>query len=233
MRVRNDSYERGIDMALLHGQGKGKGLEVEYAGIDLIERSLSYEFEVTRKPIEVLDSFQTRRYVAGIREWSFRLRSLDRNMPSNGEVKLVGIAPGPADDFHAVGTAFIDASFLKEDLHFQYDVDIWEHLLKPLSASLVYPAEEQRRKGEQTAKEKARLELAARAKEKLEAWKDVSGVWEIQGSRYHCPYSETHDSLTEALASAEAGSEWNEFYTKSISCDGKQIFDHDEFLALI
>lgn len=208
---------------------KPKNLKLEYAGIDLIERSECFTFDIEREYMEARTLLPpTVSYIPGLVTWKFGFTMPGFDLPQEGEVKLVGIEPGPADDFYAEGTASIVYS----------NVDISagtiEAVLKPVNAALRFPAAEQRRAGIETEKEQLRRHHELELQRKIATWKDVTGTWMIKGYEHLNYYEDdSFESMDEAIARAVYDVEWNRSAPQSIWQNDRQIFDCDDIISLM
>lgn len=212
-------------MAILHQ--KPKGLTAEYAGIDLVERFDEFEFEVSEIGPMVDFSKIQGPYRRGPCTWFYKFKGGLCDIPSTGEVKIISLIDGPGDDMYIEGTAYIASSVIDTQ------TCTIEAVLKPVNAPVRFPAAEQRAKGIQTVKEQARAIHEETTQATLEKFRDVPGVWTIEGKRYNAPYSETHDTLMEAVGSAIAGIEWCQFVTTAILCDGVQVLGKADVSVLV
>lgn len=224
---------RGVKMrphTLIHE--KSKTFFLEYAGIDMIEKALSYEFETSAIDQSLaLFSHECHKhpYVEPDETWEFHFTVPCYDIPQEGEVKLFGITPGPGDDFCAEGTATITKTKHVVDL----EAGTIEATLMPVNAPLRFPAREQRRAGIVTEKEQLRKQQELERERKMAAWRDVGGVWTVKGVRYDARYTETHASMSEAILSAVGAVEWNQAAPRSIWQNDRQIFDREDIIALM
>ena len=218
-------------MATLRGGDTNHGIELTYAGIDLIKKAHNYEFSINNNVMETSTLIDKRAYIQGIRTWEFGF-AFGRGIPDEGKVELRNTDHYGGEVFSAEGTAYISKGVLKTGFGHHGDLDIFDYTLTPRSAPLIFPDEELRRACVATAREEAYAAHAKAVQATMDQFKQVRGVWTVRGLCHYVPYSDDYDSMTEAIVGALNDIEWNIAYPESVECDGVPIFDRSDLGTL-